>query len=45
MPEILTAISGNQNSAFDELYREYLDNRMLVLNDEINEPNKTFSRN
>ena len=37
MPEILTAISGNQNSAFDELYREYLDNRMLVLNDEINE--------
>lgn len=39
MPDILTAItSGNsQDSAYDELYREYLDNRTLFLNNEIDE--------
>ncbi len=36
MGELLVA-AGPQNSTFDELYREYLDNRVLVLNDEINE--------
>ena len=35
MPDVLTAITGNQTSMYEELVREYLDDRTLVLNDEI----------
>ena len=34
---IALANAGNQLSTYEELYREYLDDRTLVLNDEINE--------
>lgn len=37
MPDILLPVGGNQNSAFDELYREYLEDRVLVMNSEIDE--------
>ena len=37
MPDIFTALTSNQNSAYEELYREYLDERTLFLNNEINE--------
>lgn len=39
MADIITALAapGNQMGTYEELYREYLDNRMLVLNDEISE--------
>ena len=38
MEDILTTITGcNQDSAYDELYREYLNDRTLFLNNEINE--------
>lgn len=38
MADIFTAISGNNNdSAFDELYREFLQDRTLFMNDEIND--------
>ncbi len=38
MADIFTAIAGNSNdTAFDELYREYLQDRTLFLNSEINE--------
>lgn len=37
MGELLIAGTGNQMSTYEELYREYLDNRMLVLNNEIDE--------
>ena len=38
MADIVSAIMGDtQNSTWDELYKEFLDNRMLVLNNEIDE--------
>ena len=37
MPDVLIAGGGSQMSTYEELYRENLDNRVLVLNDEINE--------
>ena len=37
MPELLLAGGGNQMSTYEELYRENLENRVLVLNDEIDE--------
>ena len=39
MGELIAISPGTQNqmSTYEELYREYLDNRALVLNDEINE--------
>ena len=37
MGELLLMNNSNQMSTYEELYREYLDDRTLVLNDEINE--------
>lgn len=38
MGELISlAPAGNQMSTYEELYREYLDSRILVLNDEIDE--------
>lgn len=38
MADLMSAIIGDsQNTAWDELYREYIDNRILVLNSEIND--------
>jgi len=38
IPDVLTALTSNSsNTAYDELYREYLDDRTLFLNNEINE--------
>jgi len=39
MADIIAALAGggNQMSTYEELYREYLDDRSLFLNDEINE--------
>lgn len=37
MADLVSAIMGDTNSTWDELYREYLDNRILVLNSEIND--------
>ena len=28
---------GNQSSAYEEMYREYLEDRVLVFNDEVND--------
>ncbi len=39
MADIITALTGStsQDTAYDELYREYLDHRVLFLNSEIDE--------
>jgi ATP-dependent Clp protease protease subunit len=37
MGDILVATGGNQTSLYEELYREYLEDRTLFINDEISE--------
>ena len=37
MDDFVSAIMDTQNPAWDELYKEYLDDRILVLNSEIND--------
>lgn len=39
MPELMLPIAGNINqmSTYEELFREYIDDRILVFNDEVND--------